>query len=141
MTTTSSTYIPRDIHQPRGKQPWCGVCDTDIHLSVESPAVTDRQTGILAVALHCSNCRQSRVFDTTAEHVAAFPPLVEPHRNLIHHQGAYFHCGVVMTPPGPRAESTVATFPGQPGLRDSPVAYLATKVLRCRCGFQMELPG
>jgi hypothetical protein len=42
---------------------------------VESPAVTDQPTGILAAALHCSNCRQSRVFDTTAEHVAAFLPV------------------------------------------------------------------
>jgi hypothetical protein len=140
MTTPLSTYIPRDAHQPRGKRPWCAACDTDIHLSVESPVITDRQTGVLAVALHCSHCRQSRVFDTTEEHVAVFPPRSGQHGNLVHESGGYFHCGEVMTPPGPRAESTVVTFPGQPGLTDTLAAYLATKVLRCRCGFQMELP-
>jgi hypothetical protein len=74
MTATSNTYIPRDAHQPRGKQPWCAGCDTDVFLSVESPAITDPQTGILAVALFCSNCSLSRVVDTTAEHIGALPP-------------------------------------------------------------------
>jgi hypothetical protein len=73
MTTTSNTYIPRNAHQPRGKQPWCPGCDTDVHLLVESPAVTDGRTGILAVALHCSKCRVSRVVDTTAEYIATVP--------------------------------------------------------------------
>ncbi len=63
------TYIPRAWHQPRGKRPWCAGCDTDAFLSIETPAVTDRQTGILAVALHCAKCRLSKVFDTTAEYV------------------------------------------------------------------------
>jgi hypothetical protein len=140
MTTPSNTYIPRDTHQPRGKRPWCAACDTDIHLSVESPVVTDRPTGILAVALHCSNCRQSRVFDTTEEHVATFPSRSGQHGNLVHQSGGYFLCGEVMTPPGPRAESTVVTFTRQPGPTDTLAAYLATEVLRCRCGFQMALP-
>jgi hypothetical protein len=140
MSTPSNTYIPRDAHQPRGKRPWCAACDTDIHLSVESPVVTDRPTGILAVALHCSNCRQSRVFDTTEEHVATFPSRSGLHGNLVHQSGGYFHCGEVMTPPNQRAEATVVTFPGQPGPTDTMAAYLATKVLRCRCGFQMALP-
>jgi hypothetical protein len=57
-----------------------------------------------------------------------------------HQSVGYFHCGEEMTPPGYRAESTVATFPGQPGPTDTLAAFLATKVLRCRRGFQMALP-
>jgi hypothetical protein len=45
-----------------------------------------------------------------------------------------------MTAPDPRAKTTVVTFPAQPGPADTLAAYLATKVLRCRCEFQMELP-
>lgn len=71
MTTASSSYIPRDAHPPRGKRPWCPKCDTDLHLKVESPTVPGRQAGTLAVAVLCSNCRRSRVLDTTAEHLAA----------------------------------------------------------------------
>lgn len=71
VTITSSSYVPRDTHQPRGKRPWCPTCDTDLHLEVESPTVPGRQAGTLAVAVLCSNCRRSRVLDTTAEHLAA----------------------------------------------------------------------
>ena len=71
MTTTSSSYVPRGMHEPRGERPWCPTCDTDLHLEVESPTVSGRQAGTLAVAVLCSNCRRSRVLDTTAEHLAA----------------------------------------------------------------------
>ncbi|WP_146069196.1 hypothetical protein [Arthrobacter sp. ZGTC412] len=73
MTTASNSYIPWDVHQPRGKRPWCANCDTDQHLAVEFPAVMGRRAGTLAVAVICSQCRQSRVLDTTADHLAALP--------------------------------------------------------------------
>jgi hypothetical protein len=75
MTTNTHSYVPRDVYQPRGKRPWCTNCDTDVHLLVESPPVTGRRAGTLAVAVHCSQCRASRVLDTTADHVAALPLL------------------------------------------------------------------
>ena len=78
MSTTTNSYVPRDVHQPRGKQPWCPQCDTDLHLQLESPAVASRREGTLAVAVHCSQCRHSRVLETTAEHVAVLPaPFLE----------------------------------------------------------------
>lgn len=76
MTTITNSYIPSDVYQPRGKHPWCANCDTDLHLMVESPAITGKQAGSLAVAVHCSQCRTSRVLDTTPDHVAALPALV-----------------------------------------------------------------
>jgi hypothetical protein len=47
-----------------------------------------------------------------------------------------------MARPGPRTENTVRTFPSHDhsDAEDSLAAYLATQVLRCRCGFQVELP-
>jgi hypothetical protein len=71
MPTARGTYIPRDVHQPRGKQPWCAACDTADFLSVDSPAVADRRTGLLVIALRCSKCRLSRVFDTTAAFISS----------------------------------------------------------------------
>ncbi|WP_146069257.1 hypothetical protein [Arthrobacter sp. ZGTC412] len=73
MTTPSSSYVPWDVHQPRGKRPWCANCDTDQHLLVEFPAVTGKRAGTLAVAVGRSQCRHSRVLDTTAGHVAVLP--------------------------------------------------------------------
>lgn len=47
-----------------------------------------------------------------------------------------------MARPEPRTESSVRTFPSHDhsDAEDSLAAYLATQVLRCRCGFQVELP-
>jgi hypothetical protein len=69
------SYIPADRHQPHGKRPWCPDCDTNLHLVVESPAVMGRRYGSIAVAVRCRNCRQSRVLDTTAQHLAVLPVL------------------------------------------------------------------
>jgi hypothetical protein len=142
MTIAPNSYLPRDENQPRVKRPWCPECDTDLHLVIESPAVPGRQAGSLAVAVHCSQCRQSRVLDTTEELLAALPALAAKQGNLVHRDNGYVHCGEPMVSPGPRLETTLRTFPipdpASPG--DSLAAYLATKVLRCRCGFQMELP-
>lgn len=71
MTTTSSSYVPRGMHEPRGERPWCPTCDTDLHLELDSPSVPGRKAGTLAVAVLCSSCRRSRVVNTTAEHLAA----------------------------------------------------------------------
>lgn len=73
LTTASYSYVPWELHQPRGKHPWCANCDTDLHLVVEFPAVKGRRAGSLAAAVHCSQCCVSRVLDTTADHLAALP--------------------------------------------------------------------
>ncbi|MFB9404969.1 hypothetical protein [Pseudarthrobacter polychromogenes] len=79
MTTPAATsYVPREMHQPRGKRPWCANCDTDLHLVVEFPGITGRKAGSIAVAVHCSQCSISRVLDTTLDHVAALPSRLYP---------------------------------------------------------------
>ncbi|MDQ0618626.1 hypothetical protein [Arthrobacter globiformis] len=141
MTATSNSYIPRDAHQPRGKNPWCANCDTDRHLVAESPAVTGRQAGTLVVAVHCSNCRRSRVLDTTEEHLTALPRYSAREEGLVQRSDSYFHCGEPMFLTRPRAETTLRAFFGRPGLAVNSLAtYFSTEVLRCRGGFQIELP-
>lgn len=70
MSTVSSTYLPLDAHQPRGRRPWCADCDTDQHLLVDSIAMMDRRRETLAAAIHCSKCGASRVLATTAVFIA-----------------------------------------------------------------------
>ena len=64
------------------------------------------------------------------------------YQDVVHGSEGYFHCGEPMAPPGPRAQTTQRTFPsdGPSGAEDSLEVYLATRFLRCRCGFQVELP-
>lgn len=73
VTQASNSYVPRHTLQPHGKRPWCAHCDTDFHLFVDSPPVLNPRASTVAVAIHCSQCRHSRVLETTAEHVAALP--------------------------------------------------------------------
>ncbi|MDQ0768031.1 hypothetical protein QF031_000780 [Pseudarthrobacter defluvii] len=73
VTPASNSYFPRHALQPRGKHPWCPDCDTDFHLIVDSQAVLNFRSSTIAVAVHCSKCRRSKVLETTAEHVAALP--------------------------------------------------------------------
>ncbi|MDR6558889.1 hypothetical protein J2809_003259 [Arthrobacter pascens] len=77
MSTFASSYLPRDAHQPKGKQPWCATCDTDLHLAVDSIAVMDRRREILAVAFDCAQCGGARVLSTTVGFVAAVLARVE----------------------------------------------------------------
>jgi len=51
--------------------------------------------------------------------------------------GRYVHCGEVMTASGAEMRSIHGTY-GQ--LPETLGVYLATKVLRCACGFQIEIP-
>ena len=84
MSTISSTYVPRDAHQPRGKQPWCAPCDTDLHLVVDSIAVMDRRRETLAVAFNCAKCGGSRVLSTTVSFVAEILARATNNDDVVH---------------------------------------------------------
>ncbi len=90
MGTISSTYRPLDAHQPRGKQPWCATCDTDVHLVVDSITMMDRHSETLAAAFNCAKCGGARVLSTTAGFVAAVlarSTANGPPRDLLPHPG------------------------------------------------------
>lgn len=55
--------------------------------------------------------------------------------------GRYVHCGQPMERPGPDLRRLNAPVCTDEARRDELDAYLSTQVLRCACGFQMELPG
>lgn len=53
--------------------------------------------------------------------------------------GNYMHCGQPMTPAGADLLSISAVYTGK-NLPEELKVYLTTRVLRCACGFQMEVP-
>ena len=140
MSTISSTYLPRDAHQPRGKQPWCAPCDTDLHLVADSIAVMDRRRETLAVAFNCAKCGGSRVLSTTAGFVAAVLARSTTNDEVVHLGADYVHCGEPMSPTDPELKSLGTPVSTHPRPADFFGAYLRTRVLRCQCGFQMEIP-
>jgi hypothetical protein len=134
MTIACASCVSGDGNQPRGKRSSWEGCEADLR--------TDFPAGALTLAIRCSTCRQSGVLETGGDHRAALPTTVVTQRDLAHRDNEYFHCGEPMVVPGSRVETTLRTFPAddQAGPGESLASYLATRVLRCRCGFQMELP-
>lgn len=140
MTTTSETYLPRDAYQPRGSRPWCATCGTDRHLLVGSSTMMDPQQETLAVAISCTNCSGSRVVATTAALLAAIPKRGDSSGDLVPRDGAYLHCQEPMAPADPELRIAHTVFSTESGTAGLLSVYPRTRVLRCRCGFQMEIP-
>lgn len=139
MSTTSHTYLPRDSHQPRGRRPWCAECDTDRHLLVDSVTTLDAQQKTLAAAITCKKCQGSRVLATTAAFVAAVPGRNE-NNDVVHRDAGYVHCQEPMSPVDPELRGVHWPVSTEAGPTEFLSVYLRTRVLRCRCGFQMEIP-
>ncbi|WP_164200336.1 hypothetical protein [[Micrococcus luteus] ATCC 49442] len=140
MSTIAHTHLPHGARQPRGEQPWCLACDTDLHLVVDSITVADHPRGTLNVAFHCTKCKGCRVLSTTARLVAAVLARATPGDDVVHIGAQYIHCGEPMSllDPDLWSSRTHASTDPRPG--DYLGAYLRTRVLRCHCGFQMEAP-
>jgi hypothetical protein len=96
------------------------------------------QQETLAAAVDCTNCRGSRVLATTAAFVAVIQARTE-NDDVVDLDAAYIHCAEAMSPADPELRSSHRTVSTQPGPADVLEVYLRTRVLRCRCGFQMEI--
>lgn len=140
MPGPAGTYVPRDAHQLRGHRPWCADCDSDDHLLVDTVTDLDRLEETLAVAFNCTRCGGSRVLATTAQFVAAIMARPSDDVQLERPDGDYVHCGEAMAPADPAMRNAFLPLTTDPGPADHLGVYLQTRVLRCRCGFQMELP-
>lgn len=140
MSTTSHEYAPRDAHQHRGRRLWCAECNTDRHLLVDSATTLNAQQQTLAAAITCENCGGSRVLATTAALLAELPGRNEENGDAVHRDAAYVHCHEPMSPADPGLWGLQWPVSTQAGPAEFLGVYLRTRVLRCRCGFQMELP-
>jgi hypothetical protein len=131
-----------------GHRPWCTDCDSDDHLIVDTITRLNRRQETLAVAFNCTRCGGSRVLATTAQFVAAImarPGRARPGKagdalELGRPGEGYIHCGEAMAPADPAMRNAYLPLTTDPGPADLLGVYLQTRVLRCRCGFQMELP-
>jgi len=128
-----------------GRRPWCTDCDSDYHLLVDTITHLDRRQETLAVAFNCTRCGGSRGLETTPQFVAAIMARsgddVQLGRTALGRpDGEYVHCGEAMAPADPAMRNAYLPLTTDPGPADHLGVYLQTRVLRCRCGFQMELP-
>jgi hypothetical protein len=138
--TAASTYLPHGAHQPRGNQPWCAPCDTDRHLLVDSITVMDPRRETLAAAFNCTRCGSSRVLSTTVVLIAVILARSPAADDVMQLGAEYIHCGEPLHPGDPEATAARKPISTGPMAADFLGAYLRTRVLQCRCGFQVEIP-
>jgi hypothetical protein len=76
----------------------------------------------------------------TVAQVAAFLSRPGPGSAVLQFGGAYLHCGEPMSTAGSEHRSIYVPVSTEQSVDGPLEVYLRTRVLRCRCGFQMEIP-
>ena len=90
--------------------------------------------------LICGQCRNDEFLEfTSIDSLPGNTRSVVEATNVLAFGGHYIHCGQPMTSAGAEMHSIHGTYRGG-NLPDALGVYLATRVLRCECGFQMEIP-
>jgi hypothetical protein len=116
------------------------VCNTDLHLVVDSITAVDGWRETLNVAFNCAECGGHSVLSTTPRFVAAILARSTTDDDVVHIGAQYIHCGEPMPPLDPDQRSSRTPVSTDMPAGDFLEAYLRARVLRCRCGFQIEVP-
>jgi hypothetical protein len=120
----------------------CGNCRTDRHLIIRS--VTDMPAQPPEVALVSYTCSRCGTFDEHPAQVADLSQILarrpEQTGDVLIFGNNYMHCGQPMKKAGSELRKFSAPLTSEEGSENALGVYLSTRVLRCVCGFQMELP-
>ena len=139
MSTTSNAKLPGEAHRPPGDRLWCSECRTNEHLIVESiEALHPPQDGLVDVSYTCVECDYFYGHPASIHDVAAVLNRHGQMMGVLQFGGEYFHCGTPMT----SVSSGTSSIPGKElSLRQTiHDVHLPIRLLRCGCGFQMEVP-
>lgn len=141
MSTISHRGRRARARDPHGHRLWCTKCDTDEHLVIESvQALEPPRTGLVDAAYTCRECAYFYAHPATVADVAGVLNRPGPEPVVLQFGGAYLHCGELMMAASSEHHSIYAPLTTE-DQRERPLeVYLRTKVLRCPCGFQMEIP-
>ena len=101
------------------------------------------QQETLAAAISCTKCGSSHVMATTAALLASISGSI-PGRNgntagAVLRDATYRHCQEPMSAVDPERRSAQRPVSTHAGARDLLGDYLRARVVRCRCGFQMDI--
>lgn len=120
----------------------CGACGTDRNLSIRSVThPPGLPAEVVLVSYTCAECRHFSEHPVRVADLSMVLTGLEQIVDVLILGGHYMHCGQPME----RSRSGMHRLFG-PMTTDSRTdddsldVYLSTRVLRCACGFQMELP-
>jgi len=137
MSTDSRSHPLNSLPCP---QLGCRTCGQDDALEISSIDTVTGSSGVLADVTHrCTRCGSIRTQITAVTEVARI--LNRPGRSyadVLTIGGHYIHCGQPM--PAVAAEVRTARNSSCEGNSRPLDVYLTTRVLRCPCGFQVEIP-
>jgi hypothetical protein len=144
MPTISHPNLFGGQRQPHPDQLRCLSCGTDRHLMIHSidPPNPPRR-GLVAVTYTCTRCQETQIRETSVNGVAAIlnRPGPAPAADVLQFGGKYIHCGEPMHSAGTELRSIYSTVTTRTSAPDLLEVYLRTRVLRCNCGFQVEIPS
>lgn len=143
MSTISESAIPHEPHRPGASPLWCDDCGTDKHLIIESiQARAPRFSQQIAVFYTCTSCGTSYNHAATVQQAGAILNRRGIQDGLLEFGSHYFHCSEPLREVKTAQRRFGAPKTGRPRSRSSPhEVLLPTKVLRCSCGFEMEIPA
>jgi hypothetical protein len=134
-------------HAPDGRLPQasplqCTDCGSDSHLSISSiESLVPASESLVTVSYTCTVCGQFHSHAADVSQVAVVLNNCQGRTaDVLVFGGHYVHCGRPMEKAGSglqRIRFPVSTDEPTDGTL---AVYLSTRVLRCPCGFQIELP-
>jgi hypothetical protein len=119
----------------------CERCGTDRHLVIR--AVTDLPGHPADVVLASYTCGRCRLFTEHPARVADISMVLgrgEQTGDLLIFGWHYLHCGELMKKTGSELRRLSASMSSDSVPGDMRDVYLSTRVLKCRCGFRLEVP-
>jgi hypothetical protein len=119
----------------------CDGCGTDANLTLHSiVAVRPPSDAVVEVGYACTACNLHFLHRAGVEAVAAVLNRAPYTEDVLVFGGHYIHCGQPMQTLGSQI-SRLQAAAYTDGVREDAVdVNLETRVLRCTCGFQIELP-
>lgn len=121
----------------------CLHCGTNENVAIESIESLPPHPGELQVQVGyvCRKCQGNYLHAARFRDVAAVLNRTRSLDGLLRFAGEYFHCGEPMSLMGSNIKSIYAPLSTDEANEDASVVNVGTKVLRCQCGFQLELPS
>ncbi|MHC6591352.1 hypothetical protein [Arthrobacter sp. C152] len=122
---------------PRPRQLQCGTCGTGHHLTIHAVTAIGRAGGdLVSVSYTCNACHLFQEHVAYASDVAAALHQIHWMPNVMVFGDDYIHCGFPMEDAGFEVEKLCYRISNG----GSNAVFLPTRVLRCHCGFQLEVP-
>lgn len=143
MSIMKNPLVSGGVSHQTSKAPHCTNCGTADWLNLEAIDSIEPHTGELTVRVSytCGACQASYAHNAAFRDVATILNRSANPSGLLQFGGTYLHCGEPMAFAESSARSLYAPLSTEDVDEDLPDVYLRTRVIQCKCGFRMELPG